>query len=126
MAFDKEQEKQRALRMVEGSLQDENSTEQQDKKSRAIAISLEEAEEIKNEIDGLIAKLDHLVVFQELVKPHLVRFNAQTNQQTIHMMQKDYSKEELAEMPEAVYKQVVELQTRRVDVLKKIAQQYPL
>jgi hypothetical protein len=124
MSFNREEERKKAYEFVEQSLGHEVNMTKREMVQRAISIAMDELDELDAELHKFLERVQHLHVFSDLIKqPFLQQVNSML-QQAKYMMEKEYTQEELDAMPEQVYNQIVEIQKKRVEVLKKIAKSY--
>jgi polyribonucleotide nucleotidyltransferase len=124
MSYDRELERQKAYEFVEKSLGLEANLSKQEKVLRAIEFAKDELHELDQELHKFLESVNHLHVFNELLRKPFEQYIKSMIQQATYMLEKDYTQEELDQMPEHVYEQVVEVQKKRVEVLKKIARTY--
>ena len=124
MFYDPAMEKIKAIDFVNQSMGLEIQYNKQEKVQRAITIALEELQEFEQKCNRFIESVEHLCAFDDLIRPMFMNHVTQILQQAKHMMEKTYSQEELAALPEHVYNEIVTVQKKRVEVLKKVAARY--
>jgi superfamily II DNA or RNA helicase len=124
MSWDRESERKKAYELVEQSLILESQMSKKEKIQRTIEIAKDELKELDEKLHEFLKSVDHLHVFNELLRKPFEQYITHMIQQATYMIEKDYSQEELEQMPENVYNQVVEVQKKRAEILKKIAKSY--
>ncbi|QHW35764.1 hypothetical protein GZH47_33260 (plasmid) [Paenibacillus rhizovicinus] len=124
MLYNPTMEKIKAIDFVNQSMAFERDFDKTDKVRRAIQIALDEILEFENSYRNFSQQNQHLQVFQHLLKPILDERMGQMINHARHMMEKTYTTDELQELPEHVYQDVIAVQKQRVEVLKKIAKSY--
>jgi len=126
MAYNPAIEKIKAMDFVSHSLAMESAYKQYEKVKRAIAIALDELREFEEKYNHFIESVSHLQVFQELLRPIHVEYTNDLLHKSKDLMERTYTDKELEGLPLDVYNNIVELQKKRVNVLKKIASVYML
>jgi hypothetical protein len=122
--WDRETERQKAYDFVVQSMTMQTDLTKQEKIEKAIGIAKEELVEVDEKLASFLESVNHLHVFKELLEKPFIQYITQMKQQANYMLEKNYSKEELDQMPESVFNQVTEVQKKRVEILKKIAKTY--
>jgi len=126
MPWDLEQERMKAFQFVEKSYEQEKQGLKKLKLQQTINIAKDEISEINQEFQSFLHKVEHLVVFQELFSEPIKALMQQMLESSCYFLEKNYSKDEINEMPDDVYRQVAASQERRKEVLKKLALKYQL
>ena len=122
--YDKEKQKEKVLGMLRAVSQDEIKFTKQQNFERAIALALDELQELEQQFQKFINSVDHLVMFQEAFKEPLSRDMNKMFQNIKYLIEKNYTKEETEKMPEEVLQQVKATQERRIQLLRKVARRY--
>ncbi|SFJ63819.1 hypothetical protein SAMN02799624_05303 [Paenibacillus sp. UNC496MF] len=124
MSYYRESERQRAYELVGQSIGMESDISKQEKVQRAIEFAKDELVELDQELQKFMEKVRHLHVFDALIRHPFEAHVDSLKQQAIYLLEKDYTQEELDQMPEHVFDTVVVVQKKRVEVLKAIARTY--
>jgi hypothetical protein len=121
---DKAKEKEKVLGILRMISQDEMKFNKQQNFERAIAIALDEVNDFERLFRLFISDVSHLEVFQQSIKEPLTRDMEKMIHNLRYLIEKNYTKEDKASMPENVLNQVRATQDKRFNLLKKVAQKY--
>lgn len=118
------EEREKILEMIKNSSQDEMKFTKNENFFRAIDFALDELNELENEFNKFIQSVEHLEVYQEMVKEPLVKDTTRMIQNLKYLIEKNYTKEDQASMPSEVLQQVKATQDRRIKLLQNVAKKY--
>lgn len=122
--FDPNKEKQRVYEMLsEAHVENKHFTKKELFKD-SIHFALSEYKELATQYNIFFKSVDHLVIFNHELKDEVVKNTVNMLRELRFLIEKDYTKEELENMPTTVYDQVLQTQKKRADLLKKIAEVY--
>ncbi|WP_067923885.1 hypothetical protein [Alicyclobacillus shizuokensis] len=122
--YDKEVERQKAYAFVSKNLQLEEDLDKKQKFQRAIDFAMDEVAEFEQLLEDFKKRVGHLHVYRLILAPHFEEFMQHSLKSLRTLIEKNYTQEELDQMPESVYNQVVEIQKKRVELLRNIAKTY--
>lgn len=124
MTYNREEEKNRIYEMLSESKVEEFYHDKKQLFKDAVYFALSEYRELAKSYDNFFKSVDHLVIFQYLIKDRVMKDTINMMKEIKFLIEKQYTKEELEHMPTPVYDQVLETQRQRADLLKKIAETY--
>lgn len=122
--YDKEQEKAKVLGVLKEASQDEIKFTKDQNFFRAIDFALGEVDELNQEFNRFMDRVQHLEVFQESVKDPLVKDMSKLMETLRYLIEKNYTPEDKVKMPKDVLDQVKATQDRRINLLKRVARKY--
>jgi hypothetical protein len=124
MSYDPQQEKLKIYEILSQFQEHEQQMEKRKYLKMSIALALDELEEFEQLYRRFLKEVKHLVIYQELIKDPLVRNMENLLRDLRFLIEKNYTKEELEQVPTDVYQQIVQSQKQRAELLKKIAKKY--
>jgi NifB/MoaA-like Fe-S oxidoreductase len=124
MSYDPQQEKQKIYEILSQFQEHEQQMEKRKYLKMSIALALDELEEFEQLYRRFLKEVGHLVVYQEIIKDPLVRNMENLLRDLRFLIEKNYTKEELEQVPSDVYQQIIQSQKQRAELLKKIARKY--
>jgi hypothetical protein len=124
MSYDAQQEKQRLYDLLSPVADQEKQLTKKHLFNISVGIALDEIDEFEKEYKKFLEKVNHLQVYQEVIKQPLVNNMDKIIRDLRFLIEKNYTEEELEKMPADVYEQVVKSQKQRVEILKKVANIY--
>lgn len=116
-----EEEKERILHMLQ---QDSLLDDQPDLLSRTIEFAIEELDEFEQKFHHFLESVAHLNVYQDLIAAPMYKGAIQMIDQAKYLIERNYTQTELDAMQETEFNDIVKIQKRRKDVLRKIAKMY--
>lgn len=119
-----DQTKEFMLGMLRKSSQEEIQFTKDQNFIRAIDFALEEVEELQQQYVKFIQSVQHLVVFQEIVKEPLTKDMQKMTQNIKYLIEKNYTKEDRDKMPIEILGQVKSSQEKRLKLLTDVARKY--
>ncbi|MBU5262024.1 hypothetical protein [Bacillus atrophaeus] len=122
--YNKEEEKQKVLSWLKQSSQQENKFTKKQNFARAISFALGEVDEFQEELNIFLSKVSHLQVYQEMIKDPFTKYTESSLKDLRYLIEKNYSDEEIQAMPKETYNQLRVAQEKRIELLRKVAQQY--
>ncbi|OXB94865.1 hypothetical protein [Parageobacillus galactosidasius] len=124
MSYDPQQEKQKIYEVLSQFQEHEQQMEKRKYLKMSITLALDELEEFEQLYRRFLKEVGHLVVYQEIIKDPLVRNMENLLRDLRFLIEKNYTKEELEQVPSDVYQQIIQSQKQRAELLKKIARKY--
>lgn len=130
MRYNREEERERAYQFVMQSLEgtSKRKTPEQIKKQkiqRAISFGKDELDEFESVMNHILdQKFNHLHVYKEVIEEPLRAYLHHIISQSRELLEKNYTKEELAETPPYIRAYIIDMQRKRVSLLKKLAKTY--
>lgn len=118
------QRKQEVLEILKKVSQDEIKFNKEENFKRAVHFAIDELEEFENELSIFLGRVQHLELYQEIIKEPLLTNMNKITTDLRYLIEKNYTKEEREKMPENVYNQVKKSQEKRIELLKKVAKRY--
>jgi predicted ATP-dependent protease len=124
MSYDPNQEKEKIYEWLSQFRDYEKQIEKKQYIQRSIQLALEEMDEFEQLYQQFLRSVQHLVVYQSLIRDPLATNMDHMIKSIRFLIEKNYTKEELDRVPEDVYQQIIKSQKQRADLLKAIATRY--